>query len=506
MDNNSKRIAKNTFYLYARMLFLMFITLFTSRVVLDKLGIEDFGIYNVVGGLAMMFTFFSSSLANVTQRFLNIELGRSDIKQASNIFNQHLLLYIILAICVIVFAEIIGLWFIYNKMVIPIERQFAAICVFQFTVISLCVTLIGIVFNSVIIAHENMKIYSYVSMFEGIVKLLVAYIISISVFDRLILYGLLLLLTAIAVQGYYAIYCFKKYEECNIHFIWDKKILKETSSLISWNMAGTAVYAINDSGINVLLNLFFGPIVNAARAISYQMNSAVNSFATSFFTAVRPQIFKSYSAGDYEYLLKLFYNSSRYSYYLLWLLCLPIMFSIDLILNIWLKEVPDYTNIFAIWILIYSLINVLNNPIWTIALAIGKLKKYIGIGSGIFLMIFPISYFALKIGSSPVCVFIIMCVIRFLYLIAVLIIIRQNINFSFKDYCINVVKPILAVTCISLFMVWLIKGIYIHTILSFIFFVILSWIIILLSIGLVGVSKSERVYIINICKTKIFKK
>lgn len=506
MESRSKRIVKNTLFLYFRMAFLMLITLYTSRVLLDKLGIEDFGIYNVVGGIAMMFTFFSSSLANVTQRFLNIELGRNNIRGASDIFNQHLFLYISLSIIVIIFAESIGLWFINYKLVIPIERQFAAICVFQFSILSLCVTLIGIVFNSVIIAHEDMKIYSYISVFEGIAKLIVAYVISISVFDRLIFYGLLLFLITIFIQSFYAIYCIKNFTECKLYFIWDKVLLKNTSAIVGWNIIGTAVYAINDSGINVLLNIFFGPIVNAARAISFQISSAVSNLAVNFFTSVRPQIVKSYASGDFEYLVKLFFNSSRYSFYLLWFLCLPVMFSIDTILNFWLKEVPDFTGIFTIWVLIYSLINVLNNPVWSIALAVGKLKNYILIGSSIFLLIFPLSYIALKMGASPISVFIIMCIVRTLYLIKVLDIIREYINFTFYDYLIYVIKPILKVICLSVVLVWSIKCINTGTVISFIIFIFISFLIILFTIYMFGITKEENKVLKNILYRKILNK
>lgn len=342
MDSNSKRIAKNTLFLYLRMGLLMFISLFTSRVLLDKLGVEDFGVYNVIGGMAAMFTFFSSSLANATQRFLNIELGQNNIAKAKQIFQQHFTLYLAIIIAVIIIAEPIGIWLIYNKLVIPADRLIAAVWVFQFTLLSLAATFVGIVFNSEIVSHEDMKIYSYIGIIEGVAKLLICYIISISDHNRLIFYGLLLLLVNLGIQGSYIRYCIKKYEECKIKLIWNVKLLKETTGIVGWNFIGTLVWMINDNCINLLLNMFFGPVVNAARAISYQINGALLNFTNNFFLSVRPQLMKSYAKGDLSYMNMLLFNSSRYSLFLLYVLAVPIIFCIDQILALWLRQ---YQNI-----------------------------------------------------------------------------------------------------------------------------------------------------------------
>lgn len=503
MDSKSKRIAKNTIFLYIRMLFVMFITLFTSRVVLDKLGIEDFGINNVVGGLAMMFAFFSSSLTNATQRFLNIELGLKNPIGANHVFNQHLVIYVIIICVVVLLAETIGLWFVMNKLVIPLERLSAALWVYQFTIISLAITLIGIVFNSMIIAHEDMKIYSYVGMLEGVLKLIIAYAISVLPFDRLITYSFLLLILTLLVQSCYACYCFKCYEECKFHFIWNKKSIKETFSFISWNFVGTAIYAVNDQGINILLNVFFGPIVNAARAISYQVSSAINNLGTNFYTAVRPQLVKSYAAKDYGYLIYLFFNSSKYSFFLMWMLCLPVMLSIDTILNLWLKEVPQYTNVFTRWILAYSLVNILTNPIWSIMLAVGKLKKYISIGSGIMLINFPIAYFFLKWGYSPVCVFISLFLIRLLYLLITLKILREHINFSFTSYLKKVLLPCVNVFVLSAFISIPIYKVLSDNLLEELTSSFISIIMIIASIWMLGCTQKEKMLIRKFIKHKI---
>ena len=488
------------------MLFLMFISLYTSRVVLDKLGVEDFGIFNVVGGLAAMFTFFSSSLSNATQRFLNIELGQNNLNGAKKVFSQYFLFYCIIAIVVIVAAETIGLWFVWNKLVIPPDRIVAAVCVYQFTVLSLCITLIGIVFNSEIVVHENMRIYSYVGIFEGVAKLAVAFLISVSPFDRLIVYGLLLLITTLVVQGYYAYYGLKHYEECQIRFIWDRALLKKTSSIVGWNMISTAVEAVNDSGVNVLLNIFFGPTVNAARAVSYQVSSAVNSFIVNFFTAVRPQLMKSYANGDREFLIKLFFNSTKFSFMLLWVLCLPIFFSINTILHMWLTEVPEYTNTFTLWILACSLVIVFNNPVWPIALAIGDLKRYVPYESCVSLMIFPLSYVALRSGCSPVIVFVIMFGVKCCYVVVVLTIINRYIHFSGYKYLRNVILPIVKVVSASSFIAYGLSKILPDTLPYIILLIFLIVSLALAVIWIFGITHRQRGYLITFLKSKLSKK
>lgn len=484
---------------------LMVISLFTARVLLDKLGVEDFGIYNVVGGLAGMFTFFSSSLTNASQRYLNIALGKQDVQDASLIVRQHFTLYIVICIIVVVAAETIGLWIVCEKLVIPSARLYAAIWVYQFWVISLCATLMGIIFNSQIIAHEDMNIYSYIGIYEGISKLVVCYLVSICSIDRLIMYGLLLLLVTVSVQIFYFLYCKRHYVETQLKLLWNKGLLKETSSLVGWNTVGTLIYAVNDTGINVLLNLFFGPAVNAARAVSMQVSMALNNFSANFYTAVRPQLTKSYASQDWNYLFKLFYGSSKYSFYLLWIFALPISFSIDEILSVWLKVVPEYTGTFTILVLAYSLVNILNNPIWTLALAAGKLKRYIGIGSAVFFSIFPLAYIALKCGCSPSSVFVIMVVVRMVYLLVVLKIIHRYVAYSYKDYMNKVVLPIVKVvfstTCVAYGLSFILTENFMATVAYCIVVCLLSCFV----IWWFGMDQVERAFTLNMIKNKLRK-
>lgn len=452
---NNKRIVKNTLFLYIRMFVLMIVTFFTSRVILNSLGVVDFGIHNIVGGFATMFVFFRSSLANVTQRELNIELGKEDLEKAKYIFRLHQSIYLIIAIMVAITAETIGLWFVSNKLVIPAERMTAALWVYHFTVVSLCITILSVVYDSVLIAREDMKIYSYAGIVEGLIKLLIAYIIIIIPFDRLTTYGFLLFILTAGLRAFYAFYCSKRYEECNFVLVWNKADAKKALSFISWNTLGSIVYIINDQGINILLNLFFGPIINAARAISYQVSGAIGNFSMNFYTSVRPQLTKSYASKDYDYLFKLFFLSSKYSVFLLWVFILPVTLCMDELLRFWLGEVPNNTSIFTKLVLSYSIINTLNIPIWSLALAIGNLKRYILIGSSVFFMVFPISYIFLKLGYPATSVFIVMIIIRSVYIIVVLNIIRSYLFFSLKTYFLKVIQPCLSVIIVSVGICWI---------------------------------------------------
>jgi len=430
------------------MLFLMFVSFFTSRIVLQNLGVTDFGIYNIVGGFASMFVFFQSSLSNATQRDLGVELRKGNTSGVASVFRQHQMLYFLIMIGVLIFAETAGLWFVCNKLVIPPERVNAAMWVYQFTIISCCLVILSIVYDAAIIVHEDMKIYSYVGIFEGMAKLAVAYMISIVSSDKLVIYAFLLLLLSFVTRVFYVLSC-QKYDECRYAFAWNIKGMKGTLSFISWNTTGTFMHTLNDQGVNILLNLFFGPAVNAARGISYQVSMAVNNFSTNLNIAVRPQIIKSYAAGDWPYLLKLFFNSSKYSVFIMWLICLPLMLCIEPLLNVWLTFVPEYTSAFTIWVLAYMIVNVLNYPIWTIALAAGCLKSYILTGCCISLMAFPVSFACLKLGGPPVSVFQILLAVRVIYLCRVLMVIRRYVDFPIKRYFSQVLKPVVIVIICS---------------------------------------------------------
>lgn len=499
---NSKRIVKNTLFLYFRHLFIMFVSFFSARIILDKLGVVDFGIQNVVGGMAGLFAFFRSSLSNATQRFLSIALGKGSEEELQKTFKQHQSIYIVIAVIALVLLETIGIYFFWYKLVIPENRMGAAFWVFQFTAASLCVTLLSVVYDAVLIAHENMKVYSYVSIYEALAKLAVAYGIAISPVDRLISYAFLLFCVALSIRAFYTFYCKKYYKECSFSFLWDKQEIKKTFSFISWNFLGTAVWAINNNGIDVLLNLFFGPVVNAAKGVASQVSFAITNFSNGFLVSVQPQLIKSYAANDNEYLYALFFKSSKYSFLLLWFFCFPFFFVIDDVLEIWLKDVPNYANSFVFLILVYALVNSLNQPIWTLAQAVGKLKAYICIGSAVFLMVFPISYVLLRLGFSPNSVFQTNIVVRVFYIVTVFIIVKKYIYLSARRYCKETLLPIMIVSVMAIGFMGVFRLVLADMGLNHWIDCILAFISNSAIICLFGLSYDER----NLLKSKFFKR
>lgn len=427
----------------------MLITLYVSRVVLDKLGIVDYGINNIVGGLVTMFAFINNALSGATQRSLNYELGKSNIKGACKVFNQHLILYLTILVLVVIISETAGLWFVKNKLNIPEDRMYAALWVYQFTIMSLCITLVGIIYNSAVIAHEDMQVYSYIGIIDGVSRLGVVYMISIVSYDRLIVYSALLFIVTLLIQFFYYTYCIKHYSECRIHIQWNKNSFKETSKFIGLNCIDAGIYSLNSQGINILLNIFFGPIVNAARGISVQVNSALTNFSNNFYSSVRPQLFKSYSNGDLNYMKILFFISSKYTAYLYLIVALPVALNIDPILKLWLVKVPEHTSVFTLWVLIYSFVNVLINPIRSIILATGDLNEYVKWGGSFSLVQLPLIYIALDLGMESEFAFIISVFIRILYLCIIIKISMKFKIYTIIEYIKEVIRPAFMVTFTS---------------------------------------------------------
>lgn len=503
---NNRRIAKNTIFLYFRMLITMLVALYTSRVILDSLGIVDFGIYNVVGGMVTMFAFFSSSLSNATQRFLNFKLGENDAEGTNHVFNLSLLIYFIISFVVLIAAEIIGLWLLYNKLVIPPERMDAAFWVMQATIISLFITLNGIVFNSMLIAKENMKIYAYIGIIEACAKLAIAFAIAYTPFDKLKMYSVLLLAVTFCIQSFYAIVCYRKYAECKFKPHWDRTLFTEMFKFAGWNGFSTLIWAINDQGSSILLNIFFGPAVNAAKGVANQVNGAVSQFTNNFFTAVRPQIVKSYASGEITYFRQLIFNSTRFSIYLMLLLCLPIIYKSEYILGLWLVDVPEYAPGFVNLILCYSLVFTLTCPWWAAIQAIGKLKKYILVGDTIYLMAFPASLICLYHGAEPTVVFKSLIIARLIYSVAVIRITASYIPFSYKEFFKTTVFPIIKVTLASFFCIYFVNRLFQDTFAELIAFVAASIICTSAIIFLLGLKQNERRQTINKIKRLLHSK
>jgi O-antigen/teichoic acid export membrane protein len=321
LENNNKRIARNTLLLYFRMLLTMAVSFYTVRVVLDTLGVRDYGIYNVVGGVVTMFSFLSATMASASQRFFAFEIGRKNFEQLKKTFGITMTIYFIIGLVILILAETVGLWFLNTRMTIPLERLEAARWVYQFSILSFMVTMFSIPYNAAIVAHERMNAYAYVSIMEVLLKLGAVYMLVAFSFDKLKLYSILIFVVISITSMTYRIYCRKNFEECRVSFYWEKGLFKEIVTYSGWNLFGALASIFNNQGINIMLNLFFGPVVNAAQAIAYQINTAINQFVQNFLMAARPQITKYYANGELEQMLKLVFQSSKISFFLLFIMC-----------------------------------------------------------------------------------------------------------------------------------------------------------------------------------------
>ena len=426
------------------------VSLYTSRVVLATLGVEDFGIYNVVGGVVTMFAIISTSLSSAISRFITIELGKGDLRRLKTVFSTAVVIQFLMALVVVILAELIGVWFLNNKMNIPEVRMNAANWVLQFSIFTFGVNLICIPFNALIIAHERMSAFAYVSILEVSLKLLIVYLLVLMSVDKLIVYGALLLVVAIVITFAYFIYCRRHFKECKCFCRIDRFLLKRMLSFSGWNFIGASSAILRDQGVNIAINLFCGPTVNAARGMAVQVNHAINSFAQNFMTALNPQITKSYAVGNLECTMDLVLQGARYSFYLLLLLSLPVLMETHTILKLWLKIVPDYTVSFVRLILLYAIFESISNTMITLMLATGKIRNYQLLVGGLQLMNFPISYLLLKIGYAPETTVLVAIGIAFCCMFLRAYMLRIMIGFDIRRFLHVVVLNVLLVSCLSL--------------------------------------------------------
>ncbi len=449
-SNNNKQIAKNTLLLYFRMIFMMIVSLFTSRVVLNTLGVEDFGLYNVVGGFVTMFTFLNSAMASTTQRYLNFELGRGDTQHLHKVFCTSVNIHLMISAVIFVLAETIGLWFVYRYLTIPPSRFSSAIWVYQFSVLSTIIMVMSIPYNAAIIAHERMGAFAYISVLEVILKLLIVYILIIFNFDKLKLYAVLMFSVQLFIRVVYGQYSGRHFKETHYRWIWDKSLFHEMTGFAGWNLFGNLAMVGFTQGLNILLNIFFGPAINAARGIAVQVQNTIKGFCQNFQTAINPQITKSYAENDFEYMHSLIFTSSKFSCYLLLFLSLPVLIEPQQILELWLKIVPEHTISFVRLILIISIIDSMANPLVQAALSTGNIKKYQVVVGTMLLMILPISYVLLKyFGCSAEIVFIVQLVVFVIALLVRVWILRSMISLSFRAYSWAVLLPAGSVCLLS---------------------------------------------------------
>lgn len=505
--HNSKRVAKNTLYLYFRTILCMGITIYTSRVVLDVLGIEDYGIYSVVGGFVAMFSMLSGTLTAASQRYIAFEIGKanSDIKK---IFSITITIHLFLAAVIFILLESFGLWFLNYKMNLSPDRIIAANWVFQCSVITFCVSLISIPYTAAIIAYERMSVFAYISIFEVVCKLLAVYALIFIPIDSLILYAVFMLILSLILRSIYNIYCNRKIKECRFRFCFDKEKFQEILGFCGWNFIGSSATILNNQGINMLMNLFFGVALNAAKGISSQVENAINTFVQNFMMALNPQITKSYSSGDYVYVNKMIVSGTKLAFFLFWVICLPVFINIDYILSVWLKKVPESTAIFIRLGLVFNLCQCLSQCLYTAMLATGKIKKYQIIVGGLSFMAFPTTWFFFYIGLPGYWGYCAMIVFSLACLIARLFLLQEMIEgFKGSVFLKQVVLPIVfsiapLILCFSVIH----SKIATITFDTFIFESILSVILSSVVIGYVGLNAEERSRIETMVVSKIKKK
>ena len=506
---NNKHIAKNTLFLYFRMILIMLITLYTSRVVLKELGISDYGIYNVVGGVVLMFSFLNSSMSSSTQRFLTFELGKGNDENLKKVFAASLNIHILIAFIIVVLAETIGLWLVNEKLVIPKDRIIAANWVYQFSILTFCINIIQVPYNAVLIAHEKMNIFAYISILEVLLLLGIVYLLDISPFDKLITYAVLYFIVRLLIIGIYQIYCKRHYVESRFSLYWNKEIYGKISGFAGWNLLGSIAWLLRDQGLNIILNMFFGSVINAAKGITSQVLTGITTFIYNFQVALNPQITKLYAQDCISDMENIVYKGIKFSMFLLFCLSLPVLLNVDYILGVWLTVIPDKTSIFIQLVLIDSLISTLfGSPLMTSMSATGKIRNYQVLVSAIIILIIPFSWLVLKLGYPAQSVFIVMIFISAISGIVRFLFCKKIIGFSINKFLKDVISPVF-MTIIFAIPIPVIVKIFLlgsNTVLSFSINVVLDFFIPLVFAWFIGMKKTERKMIVSLVQNKIKRK
>lgn len=495
-SNNNRRIVKNTLFLYFRMLLTLGVTLYTSRVVLSNLGVEDFGIYNVVGGVVTMMAFLSGAMSSASQRFFAFELGKNNLVQLAKVFKMSLNIHWLIVLIVILVAQTLGLWFVNTQLVIPTDRLVAANWVFQCALFSFCCTVLGVPYNAAIIAHEKMSAFAYISVVDVLLKLTVVFLLAAYDGDKLQLYALLLAVVSLLILVCYYAYARWQFTVTRFSWYWNSDLFKTLFSYTGWNLFGNVAAVATNQGINILLNLFFGATVNAARAIAFQVNSAITGFISSLQMSINPQIVKSYASGNNEYMLQLVFSGARYCFFLLYFISIPFLLQTGTILKIWLGMLPEYAVEFCRLVIIDSLVISLSGTLMTAFQATGKIKKYQVVVGGIIFCNLPLSYIALKLGYNAEVTMWISILISFSALLARVFLMSTlfpGIVSKFKFLFIKIIT----VFGFSLFIASSIPSLEGDVFIGFVVGCIFHWSVVLLFILTIGVDEQERKFVFN---------
>jgi len=487
------------------MMITMVVGLYTSRVILQILGVSDFGIYNVVGGVVAMLGLITNTMASASQRFLAFEIGRGDLAKLARTFSVTMTIYVAFAILVLLLGETIGLWFIHHKLSVPPQRLTAVLWVYQFSLAAFILSILRIPYNAAIIAHEKMDFFAWSSIIEVTLKLLIVFMLTLFQFDKLILYSILISGVVMTVSSIYYIYCRIKFDECTYRYRWDRTLLQSMFSFAGWSFFDSIANVGMSQGVNIMLNMFFGPAVNAARGIAFQISSQVASFVYNFQTATAPQLIKYQAAEQRNEMKKLYYRSSRLSYFLLFLITLPVLLETDTLLRWWLRDVPDYTSIFARLVLINKLVDCLVGTSNQLIQATGNIKYY-QIFSGISMFLnLPISYVFLNQGFPPQMTFFVSILISFILLMIRLIIVQKQLSFPMTEYLHlvvlkNIVVSIFAALLPFALFLELSKNVY-----SFLLVCLVSTLTSSIFIFSFGLYRNERSLVTNFIRSKIIK-
>ncbi len=503
---SNKRIAKNTILLYCRMFVMILIGLYTSRMILQVLGVSDYGVYNAVGGMVMMFTIISSSLSTAVSRYLTFELGKGDIENLKEVFSTSINVQFCLALVILFVGGLVGWWFLNYHMNIPNGRIGAANWVLFCALLSFAIGLISVPYMASITAHERMDVYAYMTILEASLKLAIVFVLYISPIDKLVSYSILLLFVAIIIRLIYGIYCKHKFVECSYQKVKNKSMLKGMTAFAGWTFLGNASWVFNTQGINILINIFFGVTLNAARGIATQIEGLVMQLVNNFMTALNPQITKSYASGDKDNMHQLICRGAKFSFFLMIFIAIPISLETERILSLWLGVIPKYTIIFVRLTFISALCTVLGNTLVTAQLATGKVKRYQITMTLVGLWVFPLTWLAYKLGGSPIWAYIVFITIYFILVFVRLYLVKDLINLSWKKYFFEVIIKSVLVGALSLLPPLFIYNLMPYTIIRFIFVCIISFVSSGFFIYYVGINHNEQLAIRNMFSRLIVRK
>lgn len=491
-------MAKNTLLMYLRMFIIIIVQLYTVPLVLHALGAEDYGVYNVVGGFVTMFTFINGSLVSGCQRYMAYSIGEGNKQKLRSVFETSFFIFLVLSIFLFVLLEVVGVWFLNTHMTIPDNRIEAANWVLQLSIFSMIITILSTPYNAAVIAHEKLSFFAYVSIFEGVYKLLIAFLLVIVLADKLIVYAWLILSSALFVASFYFFYCRRSFSECKgISLIYDQVLLKDIGSYAGWNVIGAMAVMFRNHGLNIVMNLFFSPLLNAAHTIAAQINGLFNQFVNNVYVATRPQMTKQYAMGNINEMWKITYGSSKYAFFLMSFIVIPVIIELPMFLKLWLRDVPDYTVAFSRLMLISLVVETMTNQIIGAFQAANRIKCFQSVSSVILLSVVPLSYISLRILSNPIVPYIIYVIVSVVYIVSLIIIAYRQLHMDIFSYFNDVIKRDICVITPSFILTYFLVNSMQDTYWRIPITLLISFLLTTIFIWTIGLNSSERKYIRN---------